>query len=137
MAHADAQTQPDAIWLNARLATFAADRPGIGAIERGALAARDGRLVFVGPEAELPVDWRDGAPTIDCEGRWITPGFIDCHTHLVYAGDRAHEFELRLAGASYETIARERRRHRRHRRRRPARRAKTSWCASRCRGSTR
>jgi imidazolonepropionase len=45
--------------------------------------------------------------TIDCDGRWITPGLVDCHTHLVYAGDRAHEFELRLAGASYETIARE------------------------------
>jgi imidazolonepropionase len=107
MAHADAQTPPDAIWLNARLATFAADRPGIGAIERGALAARDGRLVFVGAEVDLPAGWRDGAPTIDCDGRWVTPGFVDCHTHLVYAGDRAHEFELRLAGASYETIAQE------------------------------
>ena len=107
MAHAEAQTRPDAIWLNARLVTFAADRPGIGAIERGALAARDGRLVFVGEQADLPIDWRDGTRTIDCGGRWITPGFIDCHTHLVYAGDRAHEFELRLAGANYQTIARE------------------------------
>jgi imidazolonepropionase len=106
MAHADAETRPDAIWLNARLATLAADRPGIGAIERGALAARDGRLVFVGAEADLPVGWRDGAQTIDCGGRWVTPGLVDCHTHLVYAGDRAREFELRLAGASYETIAR-------------------------------
>jgi imidazolonepropionase len=106
MAHADAVTRPDAIWLNARLATLATDRPGIGAIERGALAARDGRLVFVGAEADLPAGWRGGAPTIDCGGRWITPGLVDCHTHLVYAGDRAHEFELRLAGASYETIAR-------------------------------
>ena len=58
MAHADAETRPDAIWLNARLATFAANQPGIGAIERGALAARDGRLVFVGAEADLPDDWR-------------------------------------------------------------------------------
>jgi len=107
MAHADAQTRPDAIWLNARLATLAADRPGIGAVERGALAARDGRLIFVGAATDLPADWRDGVRTIDCDGRWITPGFVDCHTHLVYAGDRAHEFELRLAGASYETIARE------------------------------
>ncbi len=103
----DAQTPPDAIWLNARLATFAADQPGIGAIDYGALAARDGRLVFVGAEADVPAAWRDGAPTIDCGGRWITPGLVDCHTHLVFAGDRAHEFELRLAGASYETIARE------------------------------
>jgi imidazolonepropionase len=107
MAHANAVTRPDAIWLNARLATLAADRPGIGAIERGAIAARDGRLVFVGEQPDLPAGWRDGAPTIDCGGRWITPGLVDCHTHLVYAGDRAHEFELRLAGASYETIARE------------------------------
>jgi imidazolonepropionase len=107
MAHADAQTRPETIWLNARLATFAADRSGIGVIERGALAARDGRLVFVGAEADLPADWREGARAVDCGGRWITPGFVDCHTHLVYAGDRAHEFELRLAGASYETIARE------------------------------
>jgi imidazolonepropionase len=106
MAQSDAVTRPDAIWLNARLATLAADRPGIGAIEGGALAARDGRLVFVGAEADLPAGWRDGAQTIDCGGRWITPGLVDCHTHLVYAGDRAHEFELRLAGASYETIAR-------------------------------
>ena len=44
---------------------------------------------------------------VDCEGRWITPALIDCHTHLVYGGDRAHEFELRLAGATYEEIARE------------------------------
>jgi imidazolonepropionase len=106
MAQADAQTRPDAVWLNARLATFAADRPRIGAIDRGALAARKGRLLFVGEEADLPADWRDGARTIDCGGRWVTPGLIDCHTHLVYASDRAHEFELRLAGASYETIAR-------------------------------
>jgi len=107
VAHADAETRPDTVWLEARLATFAANQPGIGAIERGALAARDGRLVFVGKAIDLPADWRNGARTIDCDGRWITPGFVDCHTHLVYAGDRAHEFELRLAGASYETIARE------------------------------
>jgi imidazolonepropionase len=106
MVYADAATPPDAIWLNARLATLAAGRPGIGAIERGALAARDGRLVFVGAEADLPAGWRDDAQTTDCGGRWITPGLVDCHTHLVYAGDRAREFELRLAGASYETIAR-------------------------------
>src|SRR5690606_34862299 len=58
-----------------------------------------------GPEAELPATFAK-AESIDCEGRWIMPGLIDCHTHLVHAGDRAHEFELRLAGASYEEIAR-------------------------------
>ena len=75
-------------------------------IERGALAARDGRIVFVGDEAELPAGWRDSAESSIASGRWITPGLIDCHTHLVYAGDRAQEFELRLDGASYEEIAR-------------------------------
>ena len=95
----------DTIWLDARLATLAPERPGLGLIENGAVAARDGRIAFAGPMAELPSGW-DAAQKISLDGRWITPGLIDCHTHLVYAGDRAHEFELRLAGASYEEIAR-------------------------------
>ncbi|MCZ0735982.1 imidazolonepropionase [Phreatobacter sp. AB_2022a] len=77
----------------------------MGLIERGALAVRDGRIAFAGPEAELPAAFAC-AESIDCGGRWITPGLVDCHTHLVYAGNRAHEFELRLEGASYEAIAR-------------------------------
>lgn len=95
----------DRLWLNARLATMAegASAP-YGAIEDGLIAARDGRIVHVGPRATAPTF--SAAETIDCEGRWITPGLIDCHTHLVYGGDRAHEFELRLKGASYEEIAR-------------------------------
>ena len=56
---------------------------------------------------ELPSAARAAERLVDCEGRWITPALIDCHTHLVYGGDRAHEFELRLAGATYEQIARE------------------------------
>ena len=95
----------DTIWLDARLATLAPGRPGLGVVERGAVAAKDGRIVFAGPMAELPTGW-DATNRIALDGRWITPGLIDCHTHLVYAGDRAHEFELRLAGASYEEIAR-------------------------------
>ena len=95
----------DTIWLDARLATLAPGRPGLGLIEKGAVAARDGRIAFAGPMAELPSGW-NAAQKISLDGRWITPGLIDCHTHLVYAGDRAHEFELRLAGASYEEIAR-------------------------------
>ncbi len=106
MAHASDPARPETIWLNARLATLAAERPGLGVIERGAIAAREGRIAFVGPEADLPAAWRTGAGVVDCAGRWITPGLIDCHTHLVYAGDRAREFEMRLAGASYEEIAR-------------------------------
>jgi imidazolonepropionase len=95
----------DTIWHDARLATLAPGRPGLGVIEGGAVAAKDGRIAFAGPMAGLPTGW-DAAHRIALDGRWVTPGLIDCHTHLVYAGDRAHEFELRLAGASYEEIAR-------------------------------
>ena len=95
----------DTVWLDARLATLAPAQPGLGLIENGAVAARDGRIAFAGPMADLPARW-NAARRISLDGRWITPGLIDCHTHLVYAGDRAHEFELRLAGASYEEIAR-------------------------------
>ena len=97
-------TAPRRIWRNARLATLSPALPGMGLVEHGAVAAEDDRIVYVGPEAEMPV--LAGAETIDCEGRWITPGLVDCHTHLVHAGDRAGEFEMRLAGATYEEIAR-------------------------------
>ena len=95
----------DRIWRNARLATLAPHRPGLGEIEDGLIACRDGIIAYAGPAADAPAAI-DAPETIDCEGRWITPGLIDCHTHLVHAGDRAHEFELRLQGASYEEIAR-------------------------------
>jgi imidazolonepropionase len=78
--------------------------PGLGVVERGAVASLEGRIAWVGPEADAPAF--EARRTLDCEGRWITPGLIDPHTHLVFGGDRAHEFELRLAGASYEEIAR-------------------------------
>ncbi|MEP9372128.1 imidazolonepropionase [Mesorhizobium sp. KR1-2] len=94
------------LWRNARLATLAENAPGLGIVENGAVAAKDGRIVYAGPEADLPAALRDGAETVDCEGRWITPGLVDCHTHLVHAGDRANEFEMRLAGATYEEVAR-------------------------------
>lgn len=90
----------DRIWTNARLATMVGE--SLGMVENGMVAARDGRIAYAGPPTEI-----DAAERIDCEGRLITPGLIDCHTHLVYGGDRAREFELRLAGASYEQIARE------------------------------
>jgi imidazolonepropionase len=90
----------DTLWINARLATMRGD--GLGVIEQGAVAATDGRITFAGPAADAP----EADKVIDCQGRWITPGLIDCHTHLVHAGNRAREFELRLQGASYEEIAR-------------------------------
>ncbi|HEX7759892.1 MAG TPA: imidazolonepropionase [Caulobacteraceae bacterium] len=94
----------DRIWRNARLATFAGPS-GLGIVEDGVIAAKDGRILFAGPAAAAPAGL-DAAEITDCDGRWITPGLIDCHTHLVYGGDRAHEFELRLQGASYEDLAR-------------------------------
>ena len=95
----------DRIWHNARLATMRADLPDLGIIENAVIAARAGRVVYAGAQSGFPAD-ADAAEQIDCEGRWITPGLVDCHTHLVYGGNRAHEFELRLKGASYEEIAR-------------------------------
>lgn len=95
----------DRIWHNARLATLRADRSDLGEIEHGLIAARGGHIAYAGPAAGFPAD-ADAIERIDCEGRWITPGLVDCHTHLVYGGNRAHEFELRLKGASYEEIAR-------------------------------
>ncbi|MES2896419.1 MAG: imidazolonepropionase [Pseudomonadota bacterium] len=94
----------DRVWAHARLATLASGRPGLGEVDDGCVAARDGRIVYAGSASEAPAFVTD--ETIDCQGRWITPGLIDPHTHLVFGGDRAHEFELRLAGASYEEIAR-------------------------------
>lgn len=98
------------IWRNARIATLDPQMPGLGVIEHGAIVADGDRIVFVGPEDDLPnhltADAIANAETIDAGRRWITPGLVDCHTHLVYGGNRAHEFELRLAGATYEEIAR-------------------------------
>lgn len=95
----------DRLWVNGRLATLRAGAPGYGAIEPGAIAARDGRIAWIGPMTDLPTGIA-ADETVDLDGRWMTPGLIDCHTHLVYAGDRAAEFELRLTGATYEEIAR-------------------------------
>ena len=90
----------DRLWTNARLATMAGD--GLGVIEDGAVACSGGRIAFAGPREQAP----QAAETINCAGRWITPGLIDCHTHLVHAGNRANEWAMRLEGASYEDIAR-------------------------------
>ncbi len=91
----------DHVWHNARLATLAG--PGLGVVKHGTVAMSRGRIVYAGPSADAPSF--DAAELTDCERRWITPGLIDCHTHLVHAGIRAHEFEMRLAGATYEEIA--------------------------------
>lgn len=92
----------DRLWTNARLATMAG--PALGIVENALLAVSGNRILYAGPAADAPRF--EARETCDCEGRWITPGLIDCHTHLVHGGNRAHEFELRLQGASYEEIAR-------------------------------
>ena len=91
-------------WINARLATMDPARSGAyGALEGQALCVRDGRIEALVAMA----DWQaqEGEAVVDVAGRWITPGLVDCHTHLVWGGSRADEFERRLAGASYADIA--------------------------------
>jgi len=93
------------LWRNARLATLAGSQPW-GWIEQGALVVQDQQLLWVGPEAELPGALRARILAAhDLQGALVTPGLVDCHTHLVYGGTRASEFEQRLQGASYEAIA--------------------------------
>ena len=95
----------DSIWINAHLATLRDGKYGV--IRRAALAADQGRIAWVGARADLPGEPAELAREVhDCAGRWITPGLIDCHTHLVYAGNRTRDFELRLQGASAAEIAR-------------------------------
>jgi imidazolonepropionase len=96
----------DGLAIGVSLATLEGDA-GYGAIADGALGWRDGLLAYVGPRAGLPGDPATLArEVVALDGGWITPGLVDCHTHAVFAGDRAGEFELRLQGASYEAIAR-------------------------------
>jgi imidazolonepropionase len=97
--------QWDELWIDVNLATM--DRPEYGAVRDAALATADGRIVWLGPAASLPGRPEQLARTIRSGGGgWMTPGLIDCHTHLVFGGERWREFELRLQGASYEAIAR-------------------------------
>jgi imidazolonepropionase len=93
--------------LNATLATFAGDAP-YGLIEHGAIALHHGRIAWLGPMDALPDATDALAVAVESlDGTLVTPGLVDCHTHLVFGGDRAHEFDLRLNGASYEEIARQ------------------------------
>jgi imidazolonepropionase len=94
----------DTLWHNARLLTLAPGSPGLGVVQDGLVAEADGKIVYAGSKTDAPQF--EATTRTNCEARCITPGLIDCHTHLVYAGDRAREFEMRLAGASYEEIAR-------------------------------
>jgi imidazolonepropionase len=106
MNHAS-KMRVDSLWFNVHLATMSGDK-AYGAIENGAIATQDGKIAWVGAEKDLLADLKSSASNLyDGQGGWITPGLIDCHTHLVYAGNRAREFEMRLKGATYEEIARQ------------------------------
>jgi len=94
----------DRLITDCRLATMVEGGEPYGAIEDGAILIRDGDIVWVGARGDLPV--HEAAKTDGLDGRWVTPGLIDCHTHLVFGGDRSGEFEQRLGGATYEEIAR-------------------------------
>jgi imidazolonepropionase len=96
------------VWSNCDIATCQAEAAdGYGLIHDGALVIEGDTLAWVGPRAELPTAYRDAKATHrDAQGALLTPGLIDCHTHLVYGGQRANEFELRLNGATYEEVAR-------------------------------
>ena len=97
----------DRLLLDCRAATMTEGGAPYGAIEGAAILVEDGRIAWIGPEAKLPTGARSGAAETErLDGRWVTPGLIDCHTHLVFGGERADEFAMRLAGATYEEIAR-------------------------------
>lgn len=94
----------DALWINANLVTLTGDDYGL--LGPGALAVKNGKIVWLGAMHDLPLQAAEAVHKVyDVRGRCLTPGFIDCHTHLVYAGNRAGEFEQRLNGMSYEAIA--------------------------------
>lgn len=95
----------DLLLTDCRAATMQAGGPAYGAIDDAAVAIEDGRIAWIGPRCDLPGDLQP-VQTHRLDGRWITPGLIDCHTHLVFGGNRADEFEMRLNGATYEEIAR-------------------------------
>lgn len=106
----------DSLWVNVSAATMVppeaaaalgAAPDGYGTIRDAAVALANGKIAWIGPRSEMPAEEARATKHVhDGAGAWVTPGLVDCHTHLVFGGDRAHEFELRLNGASYEEIAR-------------------------------
>jgi imidazolonepropionase len=93
----------DVLLTDCRAATMAENGQPYGAIDDAAVALKDGRIAWIGARGDLPAG--DAKDNVRLGGRWVSPGLIDCHTHLIYGGDRAAEFELRLKGATYEEIA--------------------------------
>ncbi|MDO6444891.1 imidazolonepropionase [Colwellia sp. 1_MG-2023] len=93
------------LFVNVNLATMSEGSAGYGVVENAALAVSDGKIAWLGKATDLPPYDKDSVAVIDGDNQWLTPGLVDCHTHLVYGGDRANEFEMRLEGKSYEEIA--------------------------------
>jgi len=98
-------TGKDTLFVDMTAATMQDSEAAYGLISDAAIAVSDGAITWVGPVTDLPADLRD-LPRQSLGGRLVTPGLIDCHTHIVHGGDRAVEFEMRLNGASYEEVAR-------------------------------
>ena len=105
------QASWDILFVHADIATMAQGRYNI--IKDGAIGVTKGKIQWIGPFDRLQSDKLQPLPhpiadeIIDCSGKWILPGFVDCHTHLIWAGSRSNEFEMRLSGASYEDIAKQ------------------------------
>jgi imidazolonepropionase len=96
------------LYINVNLATMSDGGNSYGEVTQAALAISDGKIAWLGKESDLPTDFSakdNDLAVIDGKGQWLTPGLIDCHTHLVYGGNRANEFEMRLQGKSYQEIA--------------------------------
>lgn len=93
------------LFINVNLATMTDGSQSYGAVENAALAITRGKISWLGKVSDLPKYDHNSVDVIDGNGKWLTPGLIDCHTHLVYGGNRANEFEMRLQGKSYQEIA--------------------------------
>jgi imidazolonepropionase len=103
----NSSTEWDQIWIGANIATMAGGAVAYGNLKNAALAVKGERIAWIGSAAQGAEKAAAlGVPVQDARGLWMTPGLIDCHTHLVYGGNRVEEFEKRLCGVSYEEIAR-------------------------------
>lgn len=96
--------EADVVLMDVNIATMDPNLTGYGVIEQAAIAVKQDKIVWLGPQDKLPQLSRE-TPVEPCYGKWLTPGLIDCHTHLVFGGNRADEFEQRLQGVSYQQIA--------------------------------
>jgi imidazolonepropionase len=104
---ASAKSQWDRVWVGANMATMVGGAEPYGKSRADAIAVKGSRIVWIGAtEDARRIASGEGAAITDCRGLWLTPGLIDCHTHLVYGGTRVAEFEKRLCGVPYEEIAR-------------------------------